>query len=136
MVKNTKKNSKNDPFGLRTIIDTIDASELADAKKILYLYMIAEGSFSLQTLEDLEKDLAELAKPAQKALLSQEKKVAGFEDELQNINRELDSLAVERCEDLQKRAEAFLSHASKTEEGQREKKHQKTLEAIYKKLAR
>lgn len=104
---------------LAKLVGLIDTSTLSEGKKLAYLYMIADGSFSIDHLEGLKKDLEEAGRELQKKADKQADIVKDYDSQVDKLEGEISTLmdeaAAEHQQNLDKIVEAAAKEAEKTE---------------------
>ncbi|GEM_PF-5846553 len=139
MVKNKRKNiSQDDPLGLQGIIELIEASDLPEYKKIAYLYMIADGSFSIQTLADMEKEMADISADLEKKIKNveeeEDKKIAELKKKVKALDEKIGDLAIAAAEEARDNAEKIITYAIKYGEERREDGKDEKIKELRKKI--
>ena len=108
------------------IVDLIDKSALSEGKKLAYIFMIAEGTFSLDTMKGLLKDLEAAGGELQHKLDEQAVLVADYGSKINSLEEEImdlmDEVSIEHQSNLDKILDAASMAAEISEIDSKEEK--------------
>ena len=124
------KKSLQDSLGIAEIITALENSSLPSHKKIAYLTMIEDGSFSLQALRDLELDIAGISEKKKARLEKREAEIRDLKKKKSEADAKLAELAIQSLQDYQHNISVFLEYTAKTKETVLEKGHEKDIKKI------
>lgn len=121
-------------FSIMELIEAIYTSELPEGKKLAYLSMIADGSFSLDHLDGLLKDLEEVDLQLQQKKKQVVKSLDELEAKKEKLEDELMELQVKAAEEMLVNAEKLVDAVTEAEERSSEFSNKKTIENLKSKL--
>ena len=98
---------------IEELIDAISQSSLPDAKKMVYLYALADGSFSENHFEQLSQDLAAISADLEESIAREEQTLQELEYELQQVTSEMDQASAEEAQAYEQGLESFVEEVSK-----------------------
>jgi hypothetical protein len=117
-------------FSLMELIEAIYSSGLSQGKKLAYLSMIADGSFSMDHLDGLLKDMDETGLRLKQKKKRVQKSLETLEAKKEQLEEELMQLQIKAAEEQLVNTEKFLDAVTRIEEQSAESGKQKSIEKI------
>lgn len=120
---------------LAVIIPTIVRSRIPDGHKLAYLFLIADGTFSMQAMEDIEKDMHEYSTKQEAYIASKKSEIADLEAQIEALDKQIDEVAVHYTKDLKNDTDQLLHLASKHAEEVKKGEHKASIKHLKKRLS-
>ncbi len=120
---------------LEKIIPALVRSGISDDKKLFYLYLIADGSFSMQTMEDIQRDMEEFSQEQEALISHKEADIAALEAQIAALDEQLDQVAAQHMLDLKHDTDELIHLAAVQAEKARKEKHEVSIKNIKKSLS-
>ncbi|MGE3278337.1 MAG: hypothetical protein AB7J40_00820 [Candidatus Altimarinota bacterium] len=117
MKKNKAQNpfaygTNDDPLRIGKLIDAIQDSALSAAKKLAYLYLIAEGSFTGATMKMLRKDMEDQEKIMVRQLRAKEKALQQVDQEIESLEQSILELTPKAMDETQENLQQLVEMAA------------------------
>lgn len=126
--------TSNDPLGIGEIIDAIEGSSLPEHQKMAYLYLLARGDFSLQTLHNIANEMSKLGEGLKSKICTKEAPIEELRKKIKAQKRLLDELSVKTAEEIIEDGENLVTLAMKTAEESAETGKEGKIQALKKHL--
>ena len=115
----------DDALNLDELIRAIANSALSEGKKMAYLYLIADGSFSLDHMEGLSKDMDEAGEKLERKVAYREKKIKDYDARIATVDREIVKLTPPATEEIEQNLDKYVAAVSReTEAGSQKTKEE------------
>lgn len=124
----------SDTYGIASIVTAIEQSQLPKAQKIAYLYQIADGSFSLKSLNDIEGSLRIISTKSQRGVEKKKSEIQKIESEIRDLDEELKAYELQKGESMLKNVQKLMAFAASEAEVKAEARKKKTVTKLKKKL--
>ncbi|MDP2691170.1 MAG: hypothetical protein Q8O95_02070 [bacterium] len=118
-----------DEIDFGELIEVIKRSELSEGKKIAYLYMIAEETFTLADLEEIENEMIMAGRELEKEQGKQMKKLQELKAKEAKLREKVAKAQVKSAREMER-------NFSKLEDAMLEEANASQLEKVYQKLTR
>ena len=124
----------DDDLKLDQLIQAIANSALSEGKKMAYLYLIAAGTFSMDHMEGLNKDMEEAGRRLEKRITYREKKIAGYDEKLAKLEKEIAELTPLATKEVQENLDKFVAAVSRETEAEQSKSKEKQISHLKTKI--
>jgi hypothetical protein len=121
---------------MEKIIPALVNSGISDDKKLFYLYLIADGSFSMQTMADIKADMEEYSHDQEQYIADKESEIAHLEAQIAALDEELDEVAAQHMDDLNNDTEELIHLAAKHAEEASKGMHKASIKQLKKRLSK
>lgn len=132
----TKSTPRKVDYGFNPLelAEVIYASLLPEGKKLAYLYMIADGSFSLSHFDDLLEEIDRVGVTLEQRRMVEEAKLKALAKHQEKLEKELIELQIRAAEEQQKNVDHLLETVSEKAEQRQETLKKKKIRRIKTKL--
>ena len=132
----TKSSPRKVDYGFNPLelAEVIYASLLPEGKKLAYLYMIADGSFSLSHFDGLLEEIDRVGVTLEQRRKVEEAKLKALKKHQEQLEKELIELQMQAAEEQQRNVDHLLEVVSKETEQQHETVKKKKIRRIKTKL--
>jgi N-methylhydantoinase B/oxoprolinase/acetone carboxylase alpha subunit len=120
---------------LEKIIPALVRSGISDDKKLFYLYLIADGSFSMKIMEDIQRDMEDFSKEQEAYISDKESEIADLEAKIAAIDTQLDEVAAQHSVDLKHDVDELVHLAAAHTEEAQKSQHKASIKQLKKRLS-
>lgn len=107
----TKKDDNQDFVDINALAGAIEASALPEGKKIAYIYMLADGTLTLEELEKINMEMEEAGKDLEAVIAKEQAELEALEAELAELEDQKFELELEHAIQFEKNAEKLVNVA-------------------------
>lgn len=106
---------KTHDFSIQALAKSISDSAISQEKKLFYLYLLAEGTFSLKTLKSLQQDMKKQGQKREKTIADLAKNIASLNTEIAKTEAEIARLTPLAEKELEENLMKLVDFVAKEE---------------------
>lgn len=137
LAKTSPRPQKNDDFfGIKALIKAIENSALSEGKKLAYLYMIFQGSFSESHFIGLKEDMVAAGEKLEQKIINLEKEQVSTNAQIATLEQEINELTPAAVKELKENLDKYVAAVAQETEAERAGKKGKAITKIKTKLSK